>query len=168
MTILRRLLGIFVMIAGIIGLVLSLAGLAGIWYAKPILTSSVNSTVDTLYTSVDTSQKVLVITSDALGSTINSVDALSEMLSTTAATVEDTQPVITQVNLLMGVTLPETLQVARDSLVTAEEAAQSLESAIVSFESFPGCVGGNAVPQCVLACRHHLLQPGETPGGFAG
>lgn len=136
MTILRRLLGVFVMIAGIIGLLLSLAGIAGIWVARPTVTKAVTSTVDTLYTSVDTSQKALTITIDALESTIGSVDALSDVLSTTAATVEDTQPVITQVNGLVGVTLPETLRAASDSLATAEQAAKSLESAIVSFETF--------------------------------
>jgi chromosome segregation ATPase len=136
MTILRRLLGLFVMIAGIIGLLLSLAGLAGIWVAKPVVIESINSTVNTLYTSVDTSQNVLKITYDALSATINSVDELSTVLNTTAATVEDTQPVITQVNGLVGVTLPETMRAATDSLKTAEQAAASLESAIVSFENF--------------------------------
>lgn len=136
MTFLRRILGVFVMIAGVIGLLLSLTGLVGIWVAKPVVTTSINSVVDTLITSVDTSQKTLVITDEALGASIHSVDALSEMLSTTAVTVEDTQPVITQVNDLMGKTLPSTLEAASDSLIAAEEAALSLESAIKSFEAF--------------------------------
>ncbi len=113
MSILRRILGIFVMIAGIIGLLLSVAGLVGIWVAKPALTESINATLQTLSVSVDTSQKALVITNQALGATVSSVDALSKMLSTTAATVEDTQPVITQVNTVMGKTLPATLNAAR-------------------------------------------------------
>ncbi len=141
MNILRRLLGVFVMIAGIIGLLLSLAGLAGIWMAKPVITSSLDTTLATLSTTVETSKDTLAITYDALGATIDSVDGLSEMLVTTAATVEDTQPVITEVTVLMGVTLPETLQAATDSLLTAEQAAKSLESAIVSFETFQAIIG---------------------------
>lgn len=144
MPILRRILGLFVMIAGIIGLLLSLAGLVGIWVAKPVVTESINLTVDTLYTSVDTSQNILSITYDALSATINSVDELSAVLSTTAATVEDTQPVITQVNDLVGATLPDTFQAASDSLLTAEQAAASLESAIVSFENFQAII--RAIP----------------------
>ena len=37
MSILRRLLGVFVMITGIVGLLLSLAGLAGLCMAKPVV-----------------------------------------------------------------------------------------------------------------------------------
>ena len=80
MKFLRRILGVFVMIAGVIGLILSLAGLVGLWAAKPIFTTMINSTIDTLISSVDTSQKTLEITYDALGATIGSVDALSDLL----------------------------------------------------------------------------------------
>ena len=53
MTFLRRLLGIFVMLAGIIGLVLSIAGLVGLWLARPVLTKSITATINTLSSSVD-------------------------------------------------------------------------------------------------------------------
>ncbi len=136
MTILRRLLGVFVMTAGILGLVLSLAGLAALAMARPTLTASLNATVDTLSTSVDVSRQTLAVTNQALGATVASVDALSDMLSTTATTVEETQPVIVQVTTLMSVTLPTTLDAVSASLTAAEEAARSLESAIRSFETF--------------------------------
>ena len=142
MKFLRKILGVFVMIAGVIGLILSLAGLVGLWVAKPILTTTINTTVNTLISSVATSQKTLDITYDALGATIGSVDALSDMLDSTAVTVEDTQPVIKQVNELMGKTLPDTIENATDSLDAAESAAQSLESAIKSFEVLQSVLGG--------------------------
>lgn len=145
MSILRRFLGVFVMIAGVIGLLLSLAGLVGIWMVKPDITSSLETTITTLSSTVETSKDTLAITYEALGATIDSVDGLSEMLVTTAATVEDTQPVLTEVNLLMAVTLPETLQAATDSLLTAEQAAKSLESAIVSFETFQAIIGATPI-----------------------
>lgn len=135
MTFLRRLLGTFVMIAGMIGLLLSLAGIAGIWMARPILTTSLNTALTTLTTSVDTSKNALVATDQALTAGITSVDALSQMLSATATTVEDTQPVIDQLNSVMGETLPATLKTATDSIDTASEAALSLEGAIKSFDT---------------------------------
>ena len=151
MAFLRRILGVFVMIAGIVGILLSLGGLVGVWMAKPVLSTSINTIVDTLYSSVDTSKNVMTVTSDALGATVNSVDALSQVLATTADTLGDTQPVVTQVTGLMGETLPSALQAATDSLAAAEEAAKSLESAIVSFEAFRGVVAtipfiGTSVP----------------------
>lgn len=131
---LRKFLGIFVMIAGVIGLILSLTGLVGIIIAKPILTSTMNSTVGTLVSSLETSQSTLDITQDALGATINSIDALSDMLDATALTVEDTQPVIKKLNFVLADELPQTIETATVSLTSAVGAAGSLESAIKSFE----------------------------------
>ena len=150
MKFLRRILGIFVMIAGVIGLILSLAGLIGIWVAKPVLTTSINSTVDTLIDSVDTSQKTLDITYDALDATVNSVDALASMLDTTVLTVKDTQPAIDKVSFMMAEQLPETIETATDSLAAAESAAASLESAIKSFEVLQAILGSTPFLSAVI------------------
>ena len=136
MNIMRRILGVLVMIAGILGLVLSLTGLVMVWVAKPTVAVYANTTIDTLNESVITSQSVMEITGQALGATIDSVDALSTMLSTTAATVEDTQPVLDEIDKIMAVTLPSTLEATTDSLYTAQEAAQVLESTIQSLDAF--------------------------------
>ena len=159
MTILRRFLGVFVMIAGVIGLLLSLAGLVGIWMAKPVIANSLDTTINTLSSTVVTSKNTLTITYEALGATIDSVDGLSEMLVTTAATVEDTQPVLTEVNILMGVTLPETLQATTESLLTAEQAAKSLESAIVSFETFQAIIGATPILNAFVPAAQTTYSP---------
>lgn len=151
MSVLRRILGLLVMIAGILGLVLSLAGLIGMWVAKPTVADYAHTTIDTLNQSVITSQGVMEVTGEALGATIDSVDALSAMLGTTAATVEDTQPVLDDIDTIMSVTLPETLKSTSDSLYTAQEAAQFLESTIQSLDAFRFLLGatpmiGDLVP----------------------
>ena len=136
MNVMRRILGVLVMIAGILGLVLSLAGLVTGWIAKPTVIVYANTTIGTLNESVITSQNVMEITGQALGATIDSVDALSEMLSTTATTVEDTKPVLDEIDTIMADTLPSTLEATTDSLYTAQEAAQVLESTIQSLDAF--------------------------------
>jgi methyl-accepting chemotaxis protein len=132
----RRLLGILVMIAGVLGLILSLAGLVTIWVFKPQITSSLSSTIATLDNSITTSKDVMDITGEALGATVTSVDALSTMLETTALTVQDTKPVFTQLNSVMGDTLPQTMEDATTSLKAAQEAAKVLEASMKSFENF--------------------------------
>jgi hypothetical protein len=130
------------MIAGILGLLLSLAGLVGVWVVKPTLAGYVTTTLDTLGESVGTSQDVMGITATALGATVDSVDALSEMLATTAATVEDTQPALDQVDTILVNTLPSTLKATTDSLYTAQEAAQVLETTIQSLDAFRFLLSG--------------------------
>jgi len=116
--------------------VLSLAGLVMVWVAKPTVGAYATTTIDTLNDSVATSQGVMEITRQALEATIDSVDALSAMLSTTAATVEDTKPVLDEFDTIMSTTLPSTLEAATDSLYTAQEAARVLESTIQSLDAF--------------------------------
>ena len=132
----RRILGVLVMLAGLLGLLLSLAGLVMVWVAKPVVADYGGTTIDTLKESVVTSQEVVDVTEQALGATIDSVDELSDMLSTTGATVEETKPVLDKIDTIMSTTLPSTLQAATDSLYTAQEAAKVLESTLKSLDTF--------------------------------
>jgi len=141
MKIIRRTLGILVMIAGILGLLLSLAGLIGLWAAKPAVESATISTITTLSSSIDTSQHAMEVTGEALGATIDSVDALAVMLGSTADTVENTQPVFNQLNNFLGESLPATLESASTSLESAQQAANVVDSAIKSLEKFRVLLG---------------------------
>lgn len=159
MSVLRRILGIFVMIAGVIGLVLALTGLVGLWIVRPRAAGAVNATLTTLTRSVDTSAEVVLVTNRALGATVRSVDELSAMLATTADSVADTQPVITQVNTLMGQELPATFRSATDSLETASAAAQSLESTIQSLDTFRLIMGTNPLMRSFLPPTDEVYAP---------
>ncbi len=141
MSFLRRILGIWVMLAGILGLILSIAGLVGVWMVKPAIATYLDSTIVTLKTSMDTSQSVMQVTGKALGATVDSVDALSVMLGATATSVNDTQPILTQMNDFMGDKLPATMQSATDLLKTAEQAAEVLDSSIRSLNAFRTVMG---------------------------
>lgn len=138
----RRILGIFVMAAGVVGLILSLAGLAGLFIILPTVGSSLETAVDTLYETIEGSQKTLAVTNEALDAAIESVDALAGMLSTTRLIVEDTQPVVTQINEVLGESLPQTMDAAGESLNAAQGAASSLESTIKSIEAFQFVLSG--------------------------
>jgi len=142
MKFMRRILGILVMLAGILGLLLSLAGLVAVWYYKPVVADSADKTIVVLTSSVTTSKETLQITGDALGATIDSVDALSDMLSTTATSVEDTKPVLDKLNTFMGDELPSTIESATTSLETAQQAAQVLDGAIKSLDTFRSVLSG--------------------------
>jgi len=141
---LRRLLGIWVMLAGILGLILSIAGLVGVWLVRPTIATYMDSTITTLKSSIDASQSVMQVTGKALGATVDSIDALSVMLDATATSVNDTQPVLDQVNYLMGEKLPATMEAATESLIAAQQGAEVLDSSIRSLNTFRAVM--SAVP----------------------
>jgi chromosome segregation ATPase len=130
------------MIAGILGLVLSLTGLVGVWVVKPTAVEYANTTIVALNQSVNTSLEAMQVTDQALGATIESIDALSAMLAATATTVEDIEPVLNQVNIFMGEKLPNTIESATTSLESAQQAAVVLDSAIQSLEAFQSVLSG--------------------------
>ena len=136
MSVIRRILGVLVMIAGVLGLVLSLAGLVGVWMVQPTISGVAENTIATLNNSISTSQQAMEITGEALGATVDSVDALSAMLATTAQSVEDTAPMLEQIRGIMGETLPATLASTSNSLTTAGQAADVLDGAIRSLDTF--------------------------------
>ena len=136
MNIVRRILGVLVIIAGILGLVLSLAGLVTVWVSKPKIFDYANTAINTINANAVAIKNVMEITGQVLDSTVDSVDALSTMLSTTAAALEDTMPILDEIEVLMAETLPSTLGAATDSLYTAQDAAQVLESTIRSLNAF--------------------------------
>jgi hypothetical protein len=136
MNVLRRILGLLVMLAGVLGLVLSLAGLLGIWMAKPTVEVYAGSAIDALSESLATSQEFMAIAGQSLAATIDSIDDLSEMLVTAAATLETTKPAIDDVHAIMSETLPSTLAAATDSLHAAQDAARVLERTIQQLDAF--------------------------------
>ena len=124
------------MCAGILGLLLSLAGLVAVWVEKPTIAAFATTTISTLNASVSTSQQAMQVTGRALGATIDSVDALSTMLGATATSLQDSQPMLDQVNNILDEKLPATMESATGSLKTAQQGAEVLESTIRSIDSF--------------------------------
>jgi hypothetical protein len=152
----RRILGALVMLAGTLGLVLSVAGLVMVWLAKPAVAVYAVTTIDTLSETIVTSKRVMTTTRQALGATVDSVDALSTMLVTTASTVEDTKPVLDEFDIIMATTLPSTLEATTESLYTAQEAARVLENTIQSLDAFRFLLSGTPLLGDLLG------EPGES------
>jgi len=158
----RRLLGIFVMVAGVIGLALSLTGLIGVWVVRPTLQRTVSDTMSTLSGSLDTSLEVMTLTGQALEATSGSVEALSGMLAATANTVEETQPVITQAEDLMGLTLPDMFDSAVNSLEAASQAATSLESTVRALDTFRAGISANPLLRSFIPADIQPYEPEES------
>jgi methyl-accepting chemotaxis protein len=168
MSLIRRIFGIFVMLAGLVGLLLSLAGLAGLWLVRPTVNASVQNSIRTLYASADNSQKTLAITNRALDASVKSVDDLAAMLTTTRKIVDDTQPVLGQVNTILGKDLPASFDAADQSLKAAQGAAQSLESAIKSFEAFQQALAGVPLVSGVLPQNSAAYNPDKSLSNSLG
>lgn len=168
MKILRKILGIFVMIAGILGLLISLAGLVGVWMVRTPLLGYANTTIATLQENITTSQDVMEITTQALDATIDSVDALADMLGTTAVTIKDTQPVILEIDAMLAETLPATMSTTIESLYTAQEAAVVMESSIQTLDNFRFMLSATPLIGAMVEAPTEAYNPQKPLAGSLG
>ena len=168
MKVLRKILGILVMCAGVLGLVLSLAGLVAIWAFKPVVASSVDNTITMLNSAVTTSQQAMQIAGEALGGTVESVNALSTMLGATATSVQDTQPMLDQIKALHG------REAARHHDLRCQLAAGGAEerpgagwrhqvAGLLPLHALRRALCGLGDP-----ATHRSLRPQDIPGQFVG
>lgn len=144
MKILRKILGITVMLAGILGLLLSLAGLSATWYYRSSMENALNNVLVTLSGTLAVSQEGLLVTEDALSAAIGSIDALQQTIEATAASLGSTQPLLQGITDFMGEQLPATLEAARFSLDAAQTGAQVVDNAIQSLKTFQSVI--SAIP----------------------
>jgi hypothetical protein len=147
------------MLAGVLGLALSLAGLVGVWLVFPNTADYVRSTFDTLGNSVSVSQSAMDTTGEALAATVASVDALSVMLTASAASVGDTAPVLEQVHTFMADQLPTAMESASSSLKSAQQGAMVLDSAIQSLDTFRFLLSATPVVGTMLEAPLQAYDP---------
>ncbi len=95
---LRRIIGVLVMIAGVIGLVLSLAGLVGLFAARPRLAASARAAITTFSSAVEFQPVSNGITGQALGGASPVWMPFPVRWRPRQESVQETQPVIIQVN----------------------------------------------------------------------
>jgi len=150
MSVLRKILGIAVIVAGVAGLLLSLAGLVGVWVYKPRLTQTLESVITTLDASLTTSQETLVVTEQALRATINSVAALQTTIEATASSVSDSKPLISQLTEFLGSQLPDSIGAARSSLDAAQSGAKVLDGAIESLNGFRATISSSPLLSAII------------------
>ena len=136
MSIFRRLIGLLIIIVGILGLVI--AG-AGAFFANRAIDATVvglNSVVDTLGTTVDTSTDSLRNVQATLTEVGTTLDTVSLSASNAATTLVDTEPLLQQVTTLTTETLPASLDAVNVAVPNLAGIAGSIDTALTRLSDF--------------------------------
>ncbi len=133
----RRMIGFLLIIASISGLAFSIVGLVGVWRIQPQVTKNLQTSVDLLDTSLETTTEALTVTQQALKSSVDTVSALQSTVQTTAKTIQTSQPMVDSITKMMGTDLPETIQATQKSLTTAQESAKVIDSVLSMLSGIP-------------------------------
>ncbi len=137
MTIIRRIVGVLLILAAIGGLVFSIGGMVVIWNAQASITTSLQNTIDLLGQTLKTTSEGLVVTQVALQNSVDLIGNLQTTVETTAEAIGSTNPLVDEIARLMKDDLPETIRATQTSLLTAQQSAQAIDAVLRALSGIP-------------------------------
>jgi uncharacterized phage infection (PIP) family protein YhgE len=137
MSIIRKIIGVFLILAAVGGLIFSIAGIVFAWRAESRVTAGLQNFVEVLSGTLQTTSQGLTITQQALKSSVDTVSALQSTVETTAKTIKSSGPMVDEISKLMTSELPNTVQSTESSLRTAQESAKVIDSVLSTLSSIP-------------------------------
>ena len=130
---LSRITGSLLVFAAIIGLIFSLLGLILIWTYKPVVTESIQGSLDLIHNSLSTTAKGMELTQQSLQSLEGSVQSVESTMRTASQTIEDTLPMMDTMVTLLDEELPSSVSAVQTSLNSAYETAKVIDSVLVAL-----------------------------------
>ena len=137
MSIIRRIIGVLLILAAILGLVVSLGAMYVIWNAQGNLTTSLQNTIDLLSQTLETTAQGLVVTQQSLQNSVDLIGNLQSTVETTAKAINSTNPMVDEIGRLMREDLPETIQATQTSLLTAQQSAATIDTVLRAMSGIP-------------------------------
>lgn len=134
---LRRILGLLLIVAALGGLIFSIYGLVSVWRLRPVAMENASSALDLLQVSLDTTDEGLSVANQSLNSTVASISALESTVATASKTFESTIPVFNTLTDLTSDELPKTVESAQTSLAAAQESAKIIDGVLRALVSIP-------------------------------
>ncbi len=137
MSFFRKIIGLFLIVAAIGGLIFSIAGLMLVWRVESQVTTDMQNFVDVLSQTLETTGQGLTITQQALKSSVDIVSTLQTTVQTTAKTIKSSGPMVDEISKLMTADLPNTVKSTESSLRTAQNSAKVIDSVLSTLSSIP-------------------------------
>ncbi len=146
MTTSKRLTGLLMVIVAAGSLMITLAALVQVWRLRQPVTQYLRSNLRVVHESLGTTSDGLLLTSQSLDSVQASVTALSVTVDTLGKSIQDSEPMMDSLVVLMGEDLPETISSAQTSLSSAQESAKIIDAVLRALTIFNPRIYNPRVP----------------------
>ena len=133
----RRIIGMTFIVAAIIGLIFSLAGVIFVWAVKEPITQNLVSTINLIETTLEATGSGLTVADDTLTQAMADLGILEDTIQTASKSLEDSVPMVEMLSNLTSGSLPEAIEATQTGLNTAQDAARSIESTLRLITSIP-------------------------------
>jgi methyl-accepting chemotaxis protein len=133
----RKVIGYIFIIAAILGLIFSLAGIGLVWVVKAPLTANLISTLDLIDTTLDATSSGLTVIDDTLSKTISDLSSIENTVQTAGKGIDDSVPLVESLSTLLSDNIPQAISATQTGLTTLQDAAGTFESTLQLVTSIP-------------------------------
>jgi hypothetical protein len=135
--ILRRIVGILLVIAAVSGIIFSLIGLIEIWRYRPVVTKTIIDNLALSDQALNTTQDVLTIVGQVLQTTTVDVASLQATTKALALAIHATNPMLDSLISLTSKDLPAAVSATQTSLASAQSSALLIDNVLAALTSIP-------------------------------
>jgi methyl-accepting chemotaxis protein len=133
----RKIIGTTFIIASIIGLILSAAGIVLVWAVREPLTTNLVNTIDLVGTTLEATSTGLSAVDETLSSAILNITTLESTIQTASNSIDDSVPMVESISGLLSGNLPDAIEATQTGLTTLQDASGSIESTLKLLTSIP-------------------------------
>jgi ABC-type transporter Mla subunit MlaD len=137
MSIFRRIIGVLLILAAILGLIVSIGAMYIIWNVQDNITTSLQNTIDLLGQTLETTAQGLVVTQAALQNSVDMIGSLQSTVETTAEAIGTMDPLLEEISGLLAEKLPNTIRATQTSLETAQQSAATIDTVLRAMSGIP-------------------------------
>jgi len=134
----RKIFGLLLILAAIMGFLLSIIGMISINHYKPLFTANLINNLETINSSLETTAQGLIETQNSLNTSLVAVISLQNTINTTANTINASEPMLDTLIIMMDEELPDTIQATQTSFETAQASAKVIDSVLRALSFLPG------------------------------
>ncbi|MCA9959484.1 MAG: hypothetical protein KC443_10650 [Anaerolineales bacterium] len=132
----RRIIGLLMLALGLVGIVISAAG---VYYGRQAVDSTFSGLDDTLVLAtqgLDTAVDSLELAKLTLGDVNNGLDTVGEATLNMAKTVTDTRPLLDQVSVVVSQNAPASVEAMQSSIPALAEVAATIDQTLSTLSAF--------------------------------
>jgi chromosome segregation ATPase len=131
-----RVLGLTLIATGVLGILLSIAGLIAVAMVGPSIEAGLLRELDTLDRALVITSDGLAVTETALADAETLIKGISSTVSQATTAITTTQPTLRTIEELTGTSLPETINNTRQALDAAQETARIVDGVLGTLAIF--------------------------------
>lgn len=133
----RKVIGYTFIVAAVLGLLFSLAGIVLVWTVKAPLTANMFSTLELIDTTLEATSAGFTIVDDTLTNTISDLSSIENTVQTAGSGIDDSVPMVQSLSTLLSENIPQAIAATQTGLSTLQDAAGTLESTLQLLTSIP-------------------------------